>query len=241
MTYGDISRYHSANCQCYLQYTQPYCGCYCITFCCNIWLPPSCLQSMLINRYPPETVNMALPGGQFGSQQHPNNKLGLLDNISRPATTNDSPCGKHTIHYDQLHEYDYPPSQHPFAGASLFDHHSPFNIPLRPPLNITVTQNFQIITHSGNDKNSMMAVILGLRGESHHNTQPEGYQPMVNPKGPWDCRDTMQSLYHYRLAHLHHSIIPALLGVALPASQWIDSCQQLNCSKLIFEGLQCCP
>jgi len=73
-------------------------------------------------------MNMAPPGGEFGSQQRGDDNSESPDKSSRHATRMDNHFGNHTNHYHPPQGYRYPPSQQPFAGAPLFYHQSAFNM-----------------------------------------------------------------------------------------------------------------
>jgi len=77
---------------------------------------------------PPKTVNMAPPGGLFGSQQQCDDNSESPDESSRHATRKDSQFGKQTNQYYPQQGYGYRPSQQPFPGAPHFYHQSPFNM-----------------------------------------------------------------------------------------------------------------
>jgi len=83
---------------------------------------------MLTQGSPPKTVNMAPPGGLFGSQQCGDDNSESPDQSSRHANRKDSQFGIHTNQYHPPQWYSYPPSQQPFAGAPQFYHQSPFNM-----------------------------------------------------------------------------------------------------------------
>jgi len=84
---------------------------------------------MANNRSAPNAVNMALQGGQFGWQHHPDNNSQSLDIISRIASGKGSLSGKHTNQFHLAPGYSYALSQHPFPGALRFNHHVPDYIP----------------------------------------------------------------------------------------------------------------
>ena len=77
---------------------------------------------------PLKTVNMAPPGGLFGSQQCGDDNSESPDKSSRHVTRKDSQFGIHTNQYHLPQGYGYPPSQQPFPAAPQFYHQSPFNM-----------------------------------------------------------------------------------------------------------------
>jgi len=87
-----------------------------------------CSQSISANRSPSETVNTALPGGIFGSQQRSDNQSESSDHSSHTASGKDRRFGKHTNQYHPPHGYGYPPAQQPFAGTLQCYHQSQFNV-----------------------------------------------------------------------------------------------------------------
>jgi len=82
---------------------------------------------MLTKGSPQKTVNMAPPGGQFGSQQRGDDNSESPDKSTPHATRKDSQFGNHTNQYPPQ-GYGYPPSQQTFPGAPQFYHRSPFNM-----------------------------------------------------------------------------------------------------------------
>jgi hypothetical protein len=77
---------------------------------------------------PPNTVNVAPPGGQCASQQCGDDNSESPDISSRHASRKDSQFGKHTKQYHLPHGYSYPPSLQSFPGAPQFYHQSPFSM-----------------------------------------------------------------------------------------------------------------
>jgi len=86
------------------------------------------LQNMSTNRSPLKTVNMAGPGGPFGTQQRREDNSKSSENSSRTSTGKDSWCGKQTNQYQRPDGYGYPPLQWLFPCALQFHQHPPFNI-----------------------------------------------------------------------------------------------------------------
>jgi len=76
----------------------------------------------------PKTVNMAPPGGLFGSQGRGDGNSESPDKSSWHSTRKDSQFGKHTDQYHLPQGYIYPPSQPPFPGAPQCYLPSPFNM-----------------------------------------------------------------------------------------------------------------
>jgi len=71
---------------------------------------------------------MAPRGGIFGTQEHCQDNLELLQNSSRTATGKDNRFGKQTDQYHLPHGYCYLPSQQPFPGTLQFYQHFPFSM-----------------------------------------------------------------------------------------------------------------
>jgi len=91
---------------------------------------------------PLKTVNMALLGVPFGSQQRGDENSESLDKSSQHATRKDSQFGKHTNQYHLPQGYGYPPSEQPFPGTEQFYQQSPFNITHSSQPNSGASQGF---------------------------------------------------------------------------------------------------
>lgn len=61
--------------------------------------------------YPLIAANMSPTSSITFLEQWPYNLWHSLDNMSRMATNNHSVFGIHTVQYDLLHGYGYPPAQ----------------------------------------------------------------------------------------------------------------------------------
>jgi hypothetical protein len=81
---------------------------------------------MSTNRSPLNTTNLAPQGGQFGSQQRPDDNVGASDAGNTPK--NVTLFGQPTNQFPPPLGYSYLPSQPPFPGAPQFYHHAPFNM-----------------------------------------------------------------------------------------------------------------
>jgi len=78
----------------------------------------------------------------LGSEQHPDDNLGLLNNSSQTVIGKDSLFGQHTNEFHPPYEHGNPHSEEPFSSALQYYHHSPFNLTAGFQPRISASQGF---------------------------------------------------------------------------------------------------
>jgi len=83
---------------------------------------------MWMNRSLPMITNMAPTGGWFGSEQRPDDNVGVSEDKNGNTRSKDTQFGQSANQFYPPLWYSNPPSQAPFLSAPHFYEPAPFNI-----------------------------------------------------------------------------------------------------------------
>jgi len=150
----DIRGLHSAEGHCNLQYSQQYsASCEITNWIDYLITTIFCSHTMSTNGSPLKTTNMAPTSGLFGSQQRPEDNVGVSDNHAGNTPIKDTQFGQSANQFRPPQPppappppapgYSYLPSQPPFSGAPQFYHQALFNMTPSSQPSSGATQGYQ--------------------------------------------------------------------------------------------------